>query len=209
MTGFDPETGEMVEEGGGDELTSLRQRVETLTQARKAVADDLVRAEKELRNQRRKVDALKAELDEQMAQADEMPMVKTIYQGWVQATDRNPKRTKLGPARTKAVLARLREGRDFDYILRAATVGAQAANVSDREGERLGLIAAMKLATELLPDADVRRVKDAYRRAAGTVTKYDDLELICRSEVTLERFAALADRIDPSGTKALLDVSAV
>lgn len=202
-----PETGELVEPETDDELSYLRQRVETLGEARQSIADDLTLAERELRNLRRKVKALQVELDEQTAQADEMPMVKTIFQAWVNATGRNPKRTKLGPARTKAVLARIREGRDFDFIMRAATIGAQAANVTDRESERMALLAALREATERLSESDAAAVRGLYKRTLGSTAKFDDLELICRNEVNLERFAAMADRLDPEGARTLLDAA--
>lgn len=208
MSGFNAETGEIVAEveEGADEETVLRQRLDSMTEARQRTADDLHLAEIELRRLRQRVEALKAELDEQRQEADEMPMARVIYKAWVTATGRNPKRTKFGPARQKALLARIREGRDFDYIMRAATIGAQAANVSDRQVERLALLAALRHATGLLAVSDATAVRDEYKAALGRgFEKYDDLELICRNEVNLERFAGYAEKVDPGGTATLLD----
>ena len=207
MSGFNPETGEVAERAEGlDEVGVLKARLESMADARKATADDLHRAELELRRLRQKVETLRAELDERRQEADEMPMAKIIYQGWVKATGRNPKRTKFGPARQKAVLARIREGRDFDYIMRAATIGVQAANVSNRQAERFALIAALKHARELLDPKGEAAVVKTYKSTLGRgVEKYDDLELVCRDEVKLEQFARFADIVDPEGTAKLLD----
>lgn len=205
---IDPETGEVHAPGTvlperpteSQEVAELRG---LLAQARIEVQD----ASQIILKQQREVSRLKNELEEQTAQADEMPMAKTIFKGWLRATGRNPKRTKFGPKRQKAVLARIREGRDFDLCMRVATVGALAANVSDRQKERYALLAALRAATGLLSEKQAEGVRKTYKETLGRgVEKFDDLELLFRDEVNFERAMANAERMDPEGTMTLLDV---
>jgi hypothetical protein len=202
---LNPETGELqdapyVPREPGDVEAGLRH---DLAEARVQLQD----ATQLLLKTQREVNRLKNELDEQTAQADEMPQVKIIYKSWITATGRNPKRTKLGPKRTKAILARIREGRDFDLCVRVATVGALAANSSNRDRERMAALAAIRKAVELLDEKDADIVRAAYKTVLGKdVEKYDDLELLFRDEVSFERAMKNADRLDPDGSMVLLDV---
>jgi hypothetical protein len=199
---LDDTTGEVLGVDDVDELEAadietLRRLAGAYRQQAAGLKVDVDRLEREGRNYRRKIASLEAELDEQMQNAPETATIKTIFHAWVSATGRNPKTAKLGPARHKAVLARMREGHDHERILRAATIGAKAAHVSDKEAERLALLAALQLATKRLAPEDAQAVRSTYKSGLGRTQVYDDLELICRNEVNLERFANLADSIDP------------
>lgn len=170
---------------------------------------DLEGCEKEARNYRRKIKLLDDELKEQRMESPEAAIVRTIFNAWVNATDRNPKRTKLGPAREKAILARLREGHDDQRILRAVSIGVRGATTSNTAAEREALIAALRQATELLAEGPATTVRNTYRSLLGNVKVFDDLELICRNEVQLEKFAEMADRFDPpqaAGVSAAMEL---
>jgi hypothetical protein len=203
----DPTTGEVLGFGApeGDEPDELDTAdVDTLRRLAKAyrhqadgLKGDVKGLEQDVRAKNRRIESLKDELDEQQQKAPEAQTVRMIFAAWVEATERNRKRTKLGPAREKAVLARLREGHDADRILQAVKYGVKGANVAPRERERLALIAALEEATRLLPEAQATAVRNTYKKALGKVQVYDDLELICRNEVNLERFAAMGDLFAP------------
>lgn len=158
---FDPETGEVhapPAEPGGECPNCAAQRAITAR-----AVDDLRGAERELRSQRRKVRALEEELRQQRRDAPEAQIVQTIFRFWVSKCGKNPKTTKLGDKRHKAVLARLRDGHSPEFIMRAIEGAAVACYVDPATGQR-----------------------------------YDDLELICRSEVNLERFHEKAERLLPA-----------
>lgn len=201
---LDPVTGEVFDASpeeddglGAVEVAELRALVAAYRHHTKGLQTDVLRAQRDLLVKNRRIAQLEAELDEQRMEAPEAAEVKAIFHGWVKATGRNTKRTKLGVARQKAVLARLREGHDAERVYRAVTIGVQAATVSDQAAERVALLAALRTATDLLSDSNAAAVRDVYRERVGQVTRYDDLELLCRNEVQVERFAELADRIDP------------
>lgn len=185
---MDETTGEVVETGAGDEgLERLLEGLKT----------DLAMANRGRAAAERKMKKLEDELKEQLNEAPEGQTARTIFNLWVRLTNRPKKRTKFGDVRKKAVIARLREGHSAERIMRAVQGAALAANVSSKESERLALIAALKAAKDMLTSAEVETVHAVYRAQAGTLTRYDDLELICRNEVNVERFADLADRVAP------------
>lgn len=200
----DPTTGEVLGDRGGagdafDELPheELLRLAKAYRHQAQGLQKDVEGLEREARNYRRKIKALEDELKEQRQEAPEGQTVRTIFNAWVKATGRNPKTTKLGPAREKAVLARLREGHSDNRVLRAATVGVRGANTSNRESEREALIAVMHRAVEMVEPHQADELRAEYVRLRGKAKVYDDLELICRNEVNLERFADMADRFDP------------
>lgn len=201
---IDPTTGELLgkTDGDADELDTadvelIRHLARAYRDQAKGLGRDVEGLEKDIRAKNRRIKSLEEDLADQRMEAPEAVTVKTIFLGWVRATGRNPKRAKLGPAREKALLVRLREGHDAERIMRAVTIGVKAATVSDRDAERVALIRALHAAVEALPKGEADRVRALYKESLGQVTVYDDLELICRNEVNLERFAELADRIDP------------
>lgn len=201
---IDPTTGEVLGVTGGetDELTTVDvERLRQLAYAYRSQAQGLMRdvegLERDVRSKNRKLKALEDELKEQRMEAPEAQTVRAIFNAWVQATGRNPKVTKLGPAREKAILARLREGQSAERILRAVTIGVRGANVSNRDAEREALIRAMHEAVERLPDGDAVDLRNIYKETLGNVKVYDDIELVCRNEVNLERFADMADKFAP------------
>jgi hypothetical protein len=150
---FDPETGEIrLPEGEHDaadhECIGCRQRDSVI----EAMGTDLILVEKALRNERRKVKVLEAELKQQRQEAPEAQMVKALYKLWVDLTNRDKKRTKLGEKREKAVLKALRMGYAYEDLADAIRGGSRFA-YTNPEGKR-----------------------------------FDDLELILRDEVKIERF---------------------
>lgn len=211
MTGavvVDPTTGEVIAATSGDaeepdllDATDDVEELRRLAKAYRAQSEGLQRdvegLEKEARAHRRRIAALEAELKEQRQEADEAPTVRTLFLYWIEKTGRNPKRTKLGPAREKAVLARLREGHAPERIMRAIDGAALGATVSNAAAERQALLRVMRDAVELLSPEQAEELRRTYRATLGNVKRFDDLELICRDETKVERFADLADVIDP------------
>lgn len=122
------------------------------------VAADLRMAEAEIRKLRRKVGKLESDERERRRTARERPMVEEIFAYWVDRMGKNPKTTKLGDKREKAIVARLREGRDVEYFRQAID------GFSRFRPERDGRV-------------------------------YDDIELLCRDEVRLERYYGLGANI--------------
>lgn len=159
----DPTTGEVIGEAEGD---GSCKRCEDERKRADAIAGDLDMADKEVRSLRRRVTRLETELRKQTTEAPEMGAVRQIYDIWVDVTERDPRRTKLGEKRTKIILARIREGYHPDYIAWA--------------------VCGLPLSAYTNPDTGVR---------------YDDIELVCRDEVHLERFYAAASRLLPPDYK--------
>jgi hypothetical protein len=191
---FDPETGEVkVPDLGEGECgrcaaeRSIRERIQS----------DLGNAQKEILSLLRKINGLESKIRAELDDSPEAPIMRTILQAWLHATGRNPKRTKFGEKRKQAVRAMLKLGYDADFILRAVTVGVKAANAVPAETQKVALIRVMEEAVGMVTPEQAERLRAIYREAMRDVKVYDDLELICRNEVTLERFHAFADRIDP------------
>lgn len=202
--GVDPTTGELLTPGipvdlddGEQDPRYLRQRLGTVEEERKRLANDLQLAERDLRALRRREEDLKRQLDEQRQDAPEAQVVKAIYRRWVNRTGRNPKRTKLGKKRTDVVLARLREGIDPQILFRAVDGIALAATTSSPETQRLALLAVMKRAVDMVDPPEAEELRAMYAEQMKKLVVYDDLELALRNEVNVERFAAIADRVAP------------
>lgn len=202
----DPTSGEVLGTGQDADLDAiedvheLRRLASAFRQQAHGLGRDVENLERDARNHLRKIATLEAELKRQRQEAPEAQLVQAIFRGWVQATGRNRKVTKLGPAREKAVLARIRENHDAQRMIRAATIGARGATTSNRDAERLALLRVMREAVGMVEPAQADALRAMYRETLGKGTKvYDDLELIFRNEVNLERFADLADQLDPVG----------
>lgn len=169
-------------------------RCEAQGRRAEAIMGDVGRLERELRNAGRKITRLENELQAQREQAPERPRVVTLFRRWVEKTDRNPKTTKLGTKREEAVLKMVRQY-DDDFLVRAIDGGSAFASTSSAETQRVALIAALAHATDTLDGETAQAVRKVYREAMKDVTVYDDLELICRDEVKIERFHQLAGRL--------------
>jgi hypothetical protein len=188
---FDPTTGEVfpVEDDGEScgRCKAERRRAD-------AIEQDLATETREKRALGRKVKALEQELAKDYKEAPERAEMTTCYRTWLEETGRNPKRTTFGPKREPAVLAAIRM-KDARYVERAIVGGAHFANVNNRDTEREALIAALHQAMDLLSETEQRDIRAFYREQMKDVVKYDDLELICRNEVNLERFWRAAGRL--------------
>ena len=143
-----------------------------LAQAReqlKACMVDLQNAETELRGMRREVKRLKTELDKARGQHVGQADANAVFDYWCGKLSKR-KGTKFGEKRQRVVKARLRENFTVDE-LRLAIDGCARFPFVTGQG----------------------------RRAEGKPSeRYDDLELICRDETTVERFMALAERDEPA-----------
>lgn len=204
---FDPVTGEVLHADPGS--TPARKehadspevepdpRVAALERVIEGLKVDVAGREQEIRNQGRKIKALQDELREVRQEAPEGQLARAIYDAWVHGTGRNPKRTKFGEARQKKVIARIREHHDGERMIRAAKIGVKGASTSDQATERLALIRVMEQAVGMLPVDQATALRASFREAMKDVVVYDDLELIFRDEVHLERFMDFADRFDP------------
>lgn len=132
---------------------------------------DLMAETRRRRAVERKNKMLEDEAREAREGSPEMAVAKAIFRYWVDKTQRDAKRTKFGDKRQSVVLARLREGHAPERIMRAVDWVAMRPFVTD-----------------------------AGRATTGKATqRFDELELVCRNEVNVERFARLADAIDPGG----------
>lgn len=108
---FDPRTGEVSGEGDCPACAdSLRRAIEA--------ERDTQRVEKDLRDERRHVASLKAELDKQQRQSPNIVAAEALFRYWVARLDKNPRKVVFGEKRRKVVLARLNE-HDPEYIARA------------------------------------------------------------------------------------------
>jgi len=197
----DPTTGEVLADGSGG-----CPRCEAHERKAEAAIYDLHNAERELRALRRRVKTLEAELRAQRNEAPEAQTVKALFQYWVEKCRKDPKRTKLGEKREKALLARLREGYDANFIKRAIDGAALAPTTIPSDTQRLALVKVMRRAVEMVSDEQAAELRQLYAQEMKHARVFDDLELICRNEVNLERFAALAERLDPIEPKPTLDV---
>lgn len=79
---------------------------------------DLQRVERELRLERREVARVKTELEKQKRQHVEDRIVQALFDYWVKACNKNPKKVVLGEKRRAVIVARLKE-HDPEYIARA------------------------------------------------------------------------------------------
>ena len=103
----------------------------------------------------RQINRLKKENERGREEQPEHTAALELFDFWVERCGKDPKRTKFGEKREKAVLARLKQGYTKRQIGEAIMGAALAAF-----------------------------------RDPGTGVVYDDLELVCRNEVQLEKFIA-------------------
>lgn len=188
---FNPETGELKDPGPAVEGCGKCATTEAVLET---VRNDLHLAEKELASKRRRIGKLEKELRDARHESPMRDKAQEVFDLWLTLTDRNPNRVKFGDKREKAVLARLNEGRDLDYLLDAVHGLVIGATTSESETQRQTLMAVMQRATELVDDDTANGLRAMYRRGMKGVQVYDDLELLCRNEVNLERFHAIAER---------------
>jgi hypothetical protein len=186
---FDPETGELREEGPACEncAQATRERLEAEAQLRGVERKLTIEITAHART--------KAELERQRTETPEGKTAKALGKYWITALGKKGN-AKVKEKRLKAVIDRLRDGYEPSYIARSIDGAAAAASTSSQETERLALIRALGEAMRRLDDADGKAVKDAYREGMKNVVRYDDLELICRDETKLERFHDLAERVN-------------
>lgn len=152
--------------------------------------------DREARNLRRRVATLETELAKQREDDPDMSTAKAIAARWVEESGRNPKTTKFTDKRQKAVLARLRQY-EGDFVMEAVVAGVRTANASSKEAEREALIASLHEAIRLLGDdtEEAKALRAFYRAKTKNVVRFDDLELICRDPINLERAHAAAVRM--------------
>lgn len=143
-------TGE-VPEGPKDPIERERMRADV-------AESDLELAEAEIRTLRRSLAAKTAELARQTTDTSEGRMATAIA-GYYAERLKKSNSWKFGEKRRKAVVSRLKEGYEPEFICRAIDGIAIGANQNRDTGVR-----------------------------------YDDLELVCRDEVYLDRFHELAER---------------
>ncbi len=188
---FDPETGEI--KGGGLAVDDCGKCL-TLEAVLESTKTDLNLAEKELASKRRQIGRLEKELRDARHQSPLREKAQEVFDLWIELTGRSPKRVKFGDKREKAVLARLNEGRDLQYLLTAVRGLQIGATTSDAETQRQVLMAVMQAAMDLVDEAEADGLRAMYRKGMKGVQVYDDLELLCRNEVNLERFHGIAER---------------
>lgn len=125
-------------------------------------------AEGEIRRQRRQIAQLKSELSKSRKDAPEYETAKRVYDYWKRTFSKNGT-TKFGPAREKAVVARLKEGFEEEQLRQA--------------------IDGCKKKPFVGPHGRMCEGKKAQR--------HDDLALICRDETTVPRFMGYAEEWAP------------
>lgn len=116
----------------------------------------------------RTIGTLKAELTKQRRNSPQAKQAKEVFEHWVDRLGKNAN-VVFGPAREKAVQARLKEF-PLEVVLRAVDGCALMPYVGPHG-----------------------RQSDAGKGAK----KHDDLSLICRDETTVERFAGYLDEPPP------------
>lgn len=186
---FNEETGEIGDGEPGCEVCSqaLQERLE---------AEAMLRgAERELTKQIRANNTLRAELNRQRTETPQGRVAKALGRYWIKVCGKGPN-TKVKDKRLKSVFDRLSDGYDPSYIARAIDGAGAAASTSNSETERLALIRVMQEAVRRLSKEDAQELRQIYKDALKNVTRYDDLELICRDETKLERFHELAERVN-------------
>lgn len=147
---IDPLTGE-VPEGPATPLEREKMRAEVAESDLHTAVGTIIKLERSLA-------ALKAQLSRQTSDSAEGRMATAIA-GYYAERLKKSKGWKFGEKRRKAVVARLKEGYEPEFICRAIDGLAVGANQNRDTGVR-----------------------------------YDDLELVCRDEVNLDRFHELAER---------------
>jgi hypothetical protein len=112
----------------------------------------------------RTIGALKAELSKQRKNSPQAQQAKEVFEHWVGRLGKN-RNVVFGPAREKAVLARLKEF-PLEVVLKAVDGCALMPYVGPHGRQPEG---------------------------GKGAKKHDDLSLICRDETTVERFAGYVD----------------
>lgn len=189
---FNPETGEIRQPEGSAEDCGKCQRLEAQLEA---VKTDLDLAEKQIRTQRRKIGGLEKELRDVRKESPKRREAQEVYEHWLEETGRSASRSKFGDKREKAVLARLFEDRSVDYLQTAVTGLRIGANVSDHDTQRQTLMAVMRAAIEAVDEGTAKSLRAMYREGMKGIQVYDDLELVCRNEVNVERFYEIGKRL--------------
>jgi hypothetical protein len=186
---LDPETGELLTDGPGCDncIQATAERIEAEHQLR------LV--ERKLTTEIQAHARTKAELERQRTDTPEGRVATALGRYWITRTGKKGN-AKVKDKRRKAVIDRIRDGYDPSYIARAIDGAAEAASTSSSETERLALIRALGEAKRRLSPNDVKAVHEAYRKGMKSLVRYDDLELVCRDETTLERFHDRAERVN-------------
>ncbi len=111
-----------------------------------------------------RVNGLKAALSASHTEGDFGEEVQSVYQLWREVCDHS--RAELGPKRATAVKARLAGSKTLED-LRWAVMGAGQFRYTSSGGQRV--------------------------RVGEKADRWDDLELICRNEINVEKFMGLAD----------------
>lgn len=151
-----------------------------------ALTIDLENLQTDVLGKNRQIARLKAELEKQRHSSPLMQDAQEVFDCWVDKLGKN-KRTTFGPARQKAVLARL---------------GEKA--LSDSGERRDDLLLAVKGMARLPFVGPKGRQADNTQGAKC----HDDLSLICRDETTVERFMGYAVQEEPTPIRPVTGVPA-
>lgn len=119
----------------------------------------------------REITALKTELSKQRKESPKMVDAQEVFDYWVDKLGKT-KRTTFGPARQKAVIARLSE--------------KPLSESEDRKDDLFEAVRGMARRPFVGPQG--RQADDS-----NGAKKHDCLSLICRDETTVERFIGYAD----------------
>lgn len=131
-----------------------------------ALSVDFENLQAELVAKRREIGRLKGELTKQNQSSPEHQSVQAVFDHWREQCGHE--RAKLGEKRAAVVRARLRDNFTEEQLLRAVDGVAMFPFVVNGQRRPKGK-----------PDQ-----------------RYDDLELICRNEVNVEKFIGLIDAVD-------------
>lgn len=178
---FNPETGEIQTDGEGQGVAM--QHLATELDARALELD--------LRKARREIARLKAELTKQRTTSPSAQAAEALFRYWLAVRGKNPKTTVFGEKRRKALLGAL-EHYDAEYIARAIDA---PPSTSSSETERRALVMVMQEAIRVVDEVTAARLRKLYKDALKKVTIYDELELICRDEVQVEKRHDLAEHV--------------
>lgn len=185
---YDPATGEVIT--GDDGCPHCAQAVQERIRAER----DLQLVELDLRNERREAARLKTQLKKQQLEAKDYRVAEALFRYWVARCEKNAKTSTFGDKRRDAVLKALRH-KTPEFIARAIDGTAAAAATNSPERERLALIKVMQEAMQLVTEDQAAALRKTYKDAMKGTTRYDELELICRDEVQLERRHEIAERV--------------
>jgi hypothetical protein len=148
--------------------------------------------ELDLRKARREIARLRGELERQQTRSPSAKAAEALFRYWVAVRGKNSKTTVFGEKRRKALLSAL-EHYDPEYIARAIDA---PPTTSPSETERRALIMVMQEAMKHVDEETAASLRKTYRDALKNVVTYDELELICRDEVQIEKRHALAEHVN-------------